>query len=112
MIAEEHDIFGDGVTVATRQEALAEPGGICVSRVVRDQVQDRLDFAFEDNVKQIGHELGVRYVLEGGLRNAGGPHPSYRQLVEAGTGNHVWAERYDRDLADIVAVQDEITPGF
>ena len=48
MIAEEHDIFGDGVNVAARLEALAEPGGICVSRVVRDQVRDKLDFAFED----------------------------------------------------------------
>jgi adenylate cyclase len=48
VIVEEHDIFGDGVNVAARLEALAEPGGICVSRVVRDQVRDKLDFAFED----------------------------------------------------------------
>jgi class 3 adenylate cyclase len=48
VIAEEHDIFGDGVNVAARLEGLAEPGGICVSRVVRDQVRDKLDFAFED----------------------------------------------------------------
>jgi adenylate cyclase len=48
VIVEEHDIFGDGVNVAARLEALAEPGGICVSRVVRDQVRDRLDYIFED----------------------------------------------------------------
>jgi len=48
VIAEEHDIFGDGVNVAARLEALAEPGRICVSRVVRDQVRDRLDCTFED----------------------------------------------------------------
>ena len=48
VIAEEHDIFGDGVNVPARLETLAEPGGICVSRVVRDQVRDRLDYAFED----------------------------------------------------------------
>ena len=48
VIAEEQDIFGDGVNVAARLEALAEPGGICVSRVVRDQVRDKVDFAFED----------------------------------------------------------------
>jgi adenylate cyclase len=48
VIAEEDDIFGDGVNIATRLEALAEPGGICISRVVRDQVRDRLDYAFED----------------------------------------------------------------
>ena len=48
VIAEAGDIFGDGVNVAARLEALAEPGGICVSRVVRDQVRDRLDLGFED----------------------------------------------------------------
>jgi len=48
VIAEGEDIFGDGVNVAARLEALSEPGGICVSRVVRDQVRDRLDYSFED----------------------------------------------------------------
>jgi TolB-like protein len=52
VIVEEHDIFGDGVNVAARLEALAEPGGICVSRVVRDQVRDKLDFSFEDMGEQ------------------------------------------------------------
>jgi adenylate cyclase len=61
------------------------------------------------DVKQIGHELGVRYVLEGSLRKAGNRIRVTAQLVEAETGKHVWAERYDRDLADIFAVQDEIT---
>src|SRR6266478_4451456 len=46
VIVEEEDIFGDGVNVAARLEALAEPGGICLSRVVRDQVRDRLDYTF------------------------------------------------------------------
>jgi TolB-like protein len=63
VIAEEHDIFGDGVNVAARLEALSEPGGICVSRVVRDQVRDRLDFAFEDmgeqQVKNIARPVRV-----------------------------------------------------
>src|SRR5215831_19949500 len=48
VIVEEHDIFGDGVNVAARLEALAEPGGICASRMVRDNVRDRLDYAFVD----------------------------------------------------------------
>src|SRR6266852_1943204 len=48
IIIDEHDIYGDGVNVASRLEALAEPGGICVSRVVRDQVRDKLEVAFED----------------------------------------------------------------
>ena len=61
------------------------------------------------DVRQIGRELGVRYVLEGGLRKAGNRIRVTAQLVEAETGKHVWAERYDRDLADIFALQDEIT---
>ena len=63
VIVEEHDIFGDGVNVAARLEALAEPGGICVSRVVRDQVRDRLDCTFEDlgeqSVKNIARPVRV-----------------------------------------------------
>ena len=192
VIAEAEDIFGDGVNIAARLETLAEPGGICVSRVVRDQVRDRLDCAFEDlgdqqvkniarpvrvyrvrkpaaaveelarsspqplplpdkpsiavlpfanmssdpeqeffadgiaedvitalsrypflfviarnscfaykdravDVKQVGRELGVRYVLEGSLRKSGNRIRVTAQLVQAETGKHVWAERYDRD---------------
>jgi class 3 adenylate cyclase len=52
VIAERDDIFGDGVNVAARLEALAEPGGICVSRVVRDQIRDKLPYAFEDRGEQ------------------------------------------------------------
>ena len=63
VIVEDHDIFGDGVNVATRLEALAEPGGICISRVVRDQVRDKLDCAFEDmgeqSVKNIARPVRV-----------------------------------------------------
>src|SRR6201988_1897888 len=63
VIVEDHDIFGDGVNVAARLEALAEPGGICVSRMVRDQVRDKLDFAFEDlgeqQVKNIARPVRV-----------------------------------------------------
>ena len=204
VIAEGEDIFGDGVNIAARLEALAEPGGICISRVVRDQVRDRLDYTFEDlgeqqvknisrpvrvyrvrdgaasieeplpasprplplpdtpsvavlpfsnmsgdpdqeffadgiaediitaqsrfpslfviarnssfiykgravDVKQVGRELGVRYVLEGSLRKSGDRIRVTAQLVEAETGKHVWAGRYDRDLVDIFALQDEIT---
>jgi adenylate cyclase len=60
-------------------------------------------------VKPVGRELGVRYLLEGSVRKAGNRIRVTAQLVEAATGNHVWAERYHRELADIFAVQDEIT---
>src|SRR5207302_9126421 len=60
-------------------------------------------------IRQVGRELGVRYVLEGSLRKAGNRIRVTAQLVEAATGNHVWAEHYDRDLADIFAMQDEIS---
>jgi adenylate cyclase len=199
IIIDEGDIYGDGVNVAARLEALAEPGGVCVSRVVRDQVRDKLDFGFEDlgeqhvkniarpvrvyrvliggapmarraaqavpdrpsiavlpfqnlspdpeqeyfadgmvediitglcrirwlfviarnssftykgqavDVKRVGSELGVRYVLGGSVRKAGKRVRITTQLVEAETGIHVWAERYDRSLDDIFALQDEIT---
>lgn len=213
IIIEDGDIFGDGVNIAARLEALAEPGGICVSAAAHEQVRDRLDIAFADlgeqqvkniarpvrvysvgsrpsspdvtrgfqfggmlpiqapaapplpdkpsvavlpfanmssdpeqefladgiaedvitalsrypslfviartstltykgravEVRQIGRELGVRYVLEGSLRKAGDRIRVTAQLIEAETGNHVWAEHYDRDLSDIFAVQDEIT---
>ena len=221
IVVENGDIFGDGVNIAARLEALAEPGEICVSARVQEDAAGRLDVAFEDlgepelkniarpvrvyrvvvpltptlspragrgsrgaaaagegqplvsaepplalpdkpsvavlpfanmssdpeqefladgiaedvitalsrypslfviarnssftykgravDVKQVGRELGVRYVLEGSLRKSGNRIRVTAQLVEAETGNHVWAERYDRDLADIFAVQDEIT---
>ena len=195
------DLFGDAVNIAARLQALAEPGGICVSAAVREHAGSRILAAFSDagaqqvkniaepvhvfrvaaseaapaaeapvplplpdkpsvavlpftnmssdpeqeffadgiaediitalshypslfviarnscftykgravDVKQVGRELGVRYVLEGGLRKAGNRIRVTAQLVEAETGKHVWAERYDRDLADIFALQDEIT---
>jgi adenylate cyclase len=205
IMIDENDIFGDGVNVAARLEALAEPGGVCVSRVVRDQVRDKLPIPFEDmgeqqvkniarpvrayrallaetadrpsilseaaaaralpdrpsiavlpfhnvsgdpeqeyfvdgitediitalskwrwflviarnstfaykgksvDVKEIGRDLGVRYVLEGSMRRAGQRVRISSQLINAATGTHLWAERYDRDLTDIFAVQDDIT---
>ena len=203
VIVQGDDLFGDGVNIAARLEALAEPGGICISGTARDQIRGKLPYAFEDlgerslkniaqpvhvyrvavssvtqaaearaaaapllpdkpsiavlpftnmseaaeqeffadgiaedvittlsrcpslfviarnssftykgravDVKQVGRELGVRYVLEGSVRKAGNRIRVTAQLVEAEAGNHVWADRYDRDLTDIFASQDEIT---
>jgi TolB-like protein len=61
------------------------------------------------DVRQVAQELGVRYVLEGSVRVAGGRIRVAAQLIDAETGKHIWAERYDRELRDLFAVQDEIT---
>ena len=61
------------------------------------------------DVRQVGRELGVRYVLEGSVRKGGNRIRVTGQLIEATTGNHLWAERYDRALDDVFAIQDEIT---
>jgi TolB-like protein len=205
IILDGDDIFGDGVNVAARLEALADPGGIMVSSVVHDQVRDKLAFDFEDmgeqavkniarpigihrvqiaehampkkpaatsgkpepsvqerpsiavlpfanmsgdpeqeyfadgisediitglsklrwffvvarnssfaykgksvEVKRISRELGVRYVLEGSVRKGGNRVRITVQLIDATTGNHIWADRYDGDLTDVFALQDEL----
>jgi adenylate cyclase len=60
------------------------------------------------DVKQVGRELGVRYVLEGSVRKAGNRVRVTGQLIDAASGAHIWADRFDRDLTDIFAVQDEL----
>ena len=61
------------------------------------------------HLKQVAEELGVGYVVEGSVRKGGGRVRITAQLNDVTTGSHIWAERYDRDLADVFAVQDEIT---
>jgi adenylate cyclase len=60
------------------------------------------------DIRQVGRELGVRYVLEGSVRKSGDRVRVTAQLIEAATGAHIWADRYDRDVSDIFAVQDDI----
>ena len=203
VVVEGDNLFGDGVNVAARLQALTDPGGIYVSGTVFDQVEGKLDFGFDDlgaqqvkniakpvrvyrvsfgeprgaadvrvseplplpdkpsiavlpfanmsgdleqgyfadgiaediitelsrfrslfviarnssftykgkavKAQEIGADLGVQYLVEGSVRKSGDRVRITVQLVEAATGNHVWAHRYDRDLEDIFAVQDEVT---
>jgi adenylate cyclase len=200
IIFQDDDIFGDGVNIAARIEALAKPGGIAVSGGVRDQVGGKIDIDFEGgdaqflknirqpvqifhviqgvetkrenrtstapetrpsiavlpfvnmsgdteqeyfadgitediitdlskisglfvvgrnsvfvykgkpiNLQQAARELGVRYILEGSVRKSGQKLRITGQLIDGLSGGHLWADRYDRDLTDIFALQDEIT---
>ena len=77
---------------------------------VRDRAQLELHLQRpQRRCAQVGNELGVRYVLEGSVRTSGNRMRISAQLVEAQTGNHLWADRYDRAPEDVFAVQDEIT---
>jgi adenylate cyclase len=199
VIVEDGDIHGDGVNIAARLEGIAEAGGICVSGIVHDQVQGRLDCAFEDigeqslkniarpirvyrispgeaaaaperppmslpvkpslavlpfqnlsgdpeqdyfvdgvveeiitaiarlpwlfviarnssfaykgkspDLRQVGRELGVRYVLEGSVRKAGNRVRITGQLIDTTTGAHIWADRFDGAIDDIFNLQDQV----
>ena len=203
IIVDGEDIYGDGVNVAARLEALCDTGEVYISAVVHDQVEGKIEAAFDDlgehelknidkpirvfrvspetlpvtvveasteidrhfdrpaiavlpfenmsgdpdqeyfadgltedittalslchsfpviarnssftykgrsvKVQEVAQELGARYVLEGSLRKSGDRLRVTAQLIDAETGHHVWAERFDRRLEDIFAVQDEIT---
>jgi adenylate cyclase len=61
------------------------------------------------NAQSVANELGVQYVVEGSVRRAGSRVRITAQLIDAETDRHLWAERYDRELADIFAIQDEVT---
>ena len=100
----DQEVFSDGIAVDIITALSRYPSLFVIARNSTFTYKGRAV-----DVKQIGHELGVRYVLEGGLRNSGTRIRVSAQLIEAATGNHLWAERYDRDLTDIFAVQDEIT---
>ena len=202
VIVEENDIYGDGINIASRLEGVAEPGGICISSKVHEDVRDKVGLRFNDlgeqtlkniarpvqafsidltstserrsteatplplqdrpsiavlpfdnmsgdpeqayfsdgiaediitdlsglsglfviarnssfayrgqslDVRRVSQELGVNYVLEGSVRKAVNRVRVTAQLVEGESGGHLWANRYDRDLDDIFAIQDEIT---
>ena len=100
----EQEFFADGL-VDDILTTLSKLSGLNV--IARNS-----SFAFKGrnvDVRQAGRELGARYVLEGSVRKAGNRIRITAQLIDAETGTHVWAERYDRAIEDIFAVQDEIT---
>ena len=100
----EQEFFSDGITedIIT---ALSKISSLLV--VARNSTFTYKGRAVD--VKQVSHEQGVRYVLEGSVRKAGNRVRITAQLIDATTSHHLWAERYDRGLEDIFAVQDEIT---
>ena len=99
----EQAYFCDGITEEIITALSKVPG---LSVIARNSV-----FVYKEksvNVQQVARELGVRYVLEGSVRKGGARIRITAQLIDTVTGNHVWAERYDRELEDIFAVQDDI----
>lgn len=100
----EQEYFSDGITEDIITELSRFHSLFVIAR--------NSSFAFKNtaiDVREIAHQLGVRYVLEGSVRKANDRVRVTAQLVEATTGSHIWAERYDRALEDIFAVQDEVT---
>ena len=100
----EQEYFSDGITEEIITGLSKVPRLIVIAR--------NSTFTYKGKsvkVQQVGQELGVRYVLEGSVRRAGDRVRITVQLVDASTGHHLWAERYDRFLEDIFAIQDEIT---
>jgi adenylate cyclase len=100
----EQEFFSDGITEDIITE-LSKVSGLLV--VARNSTFTYKGKAVD--AKRVSHEQGVRYVLEGSVQKAGKRVRVTAQLIDATTGHHIWAERYDRDLEDIFAVQDEIT---
>src|SRR5204863_5603407 len=100
----EQELFADGL-VEDILTTLSKLSGLSV--IARNS-----SFVYKGravDVRQIARELGVRFMLEGSVRKSGSRIRITAQLIDAATGAHVWADRFDRSLGDIFAVQDEIT---
>ena len=99
----EQEYFSDGITEDIITELSRFRSLFVIAR--------NSSFSFKDKrlrITDVARELGVGYVVEGSVRRAGDRLRITAQLVDAATGNHIWAERYDRDLSDLFAVQDEV----
>jgi adenylate cyclase len=100
----EQEYFSDGITEEIITALSKTPKMFVIARTSSFKYKGK-----EVDVRTVGRELGVRYVLEGSVRKSEDQLRITAQLVDAKTGSHLWAERYDRDLKDIFALQDEIT---
>src|SRR5947199_2444525 len=100
----EQQYFADGITDDLTTDLSRLRNVLFISRNTAFTYKDpRVD------AKQIGRELGVRYVLEGSVRRSGNQVRVNAQLIDAATNTHLWAERFDHDIGDLFAVQNEIT---
>ena len=100
----EQQYFADGITEDLTTDLSRIPDMFVISRNTAFTYQGK-----RVDTKQVGRELGVRYVLEGSVRRAGNQVRVNAQLIDTETDAHLWAERFDRDTGDLFAVQDEIT---
>lgn len=98
------DVFSNGITESIVAALSKVPRLFVIARNSTYAYKGK-----EVNFKQVSEELGVRYVLEGSVQRSGNRVRITAQLIDALTGHHIWAERYDRDLKDIFVLQDEIT---
>ena len=100
----EQEYFSDGLTEDIITDLSLIPGLFVIAR--------NSTFSYKGksvDVRQLGEEMGVRYVLEGSVRKSANQVRVTAQLIEAASGHHLWAKKYDRDLRDVFAVQDELT---
>jgi adenylate cyclase len=100
----EQQYFADGITEDLTSDLSRLPNMFVISRNTAFTYKDK-----RVDTKQIGRELGVRYVLEGGVRRSGNQLRVNTQLIDAATDAHLWAERFDRDADDLFVLQNEIT---
>jgi TolB-like protein len=99
----EQEYFVDGVTESLTTDLSRISGSFVIARNTAFTYKGK-----HVGVKQIGRELNVRYVLEGSVQRSGNRMRVNVQLIDAETGNHLWAERFDKPLADLLDMQDEI----
>jgi adenylate cyclase len=99
----EQEYFSDGITEDLITDLSKVSGLFVIARNSSFVYKSR-----SAKVQEIGRDLGVRFVLEGSIRKAGNRVRITAQLIDAGSGGHLWAERFDRDLTDIFATQDEV----